>query len=49
MKINKDKRTCFRLESNDYSLLCKLAKNKNTTVSNLIRQQIKQIIENVEV
>ena len=49
MKINKDKRICFRLENNDYEIITKLAKQENKSVSYVIRQQIKQIIENVEV
>ena len=49
MKVNKDKRTCIRLENNDYEIISKLARQENKTVSQILREQIKQIIENKEV
>ena len=46
MKIVKDKRTCIRLESNDYEIISKLARQENKSVSQILREQIKEIIEN---
>ena len=46
MKIVKDKRTCIRLESNDYEILSKLARQENKSVSQILREQVKEIIEN---
>ena len=46
MKANKDKRTCIRLENNDYEIISKLARQENKSVSQILREQIKQIIEN---
>ena len=49
MKVNKDKRTCIRLENNDYKVVSILARQENKSVSQIIREQIKQIIESKEV
>ena len=46
MKIVKDKRTCIRLENNDYEIISKLARQENKSVSQILREQIKEIIEN---
>ena len=48
MKVVKDKRTCIRLENNDYETISKLAKQENKSVSQILREHIKQIIENME-
>lgn len=41
MKTNKEKRISVRVEENDYLMVSKLAREENTTISKLIRQQIK--------
>ena len=41
MKTNKEKRISVRVENNDYIIVSKLAREQNTTISKLIRQQIK--------
>ena len=46
MKVNKDRRTCIRLENNDYEIISKLARQENKSVSQILREQIKEIIEN---
>ena len=46
MKIVKDRRTCIRLENNDYLIISRLARQENKSVSQIIREQIKEIIEN---
>ena len=46
MKIVKDRRTCIRLENNDYEIISKLAREENKSVSQILREQIKEIIEN---
>ena len=46
MKVNKDKRICFRLENNDYKVVSILASQENKSVSQILREQIKEIIEN---
>ena len=48
MKVIKDKRTTIRLEMADYELISKLARMENKTVSQVMREQIKQIIKNME-
>ena len=48
MKVIKDKRTTIRLEMTDYELISKLARMENKTVSQVMREQIKQIIKNME-
>ena len=48
MKVNKDKRICFRLENNDFKVVSKLALQENKSLSQILREQIKQIIENME-
>ena len=45
MKVNKDRRTCIRLENNDYEIISILARQENKSVSQILREQIKQIIE----
>ena len=45
MKIVKDRRTCIRLENNDYEIISKLARQENKSVSQILREQIKEIIE----
>ena len=45
MKTNKEKRISVRVENNDYLMVSKLAREKNTTISKLIRQQIKIMSE----
>ena len=45
MKVNKDRRTCIRLENNDYEIISKLARQENKSVSQILREQIKEIIE----
>ena len=45
MKAIKDKRTCIRLENNDYEIISKLARQENKSVSQILREQIKEIIE----
>ena len=42
----KDKRTCIRLENNDYEIISKLAREENKSVSQILREQIKEIIVN---
>ena len=49
MKVNKDKRICFRLENNDFKVVSILARQENKSVSQILREQIKQIIEHKEV
>ena len=46
MKVNKDKRICFRLENNDYKVVSILASQENKSVSQILREQIKEIIVN---
>ena len=46
MKVNKDRRTCIRLENNDYEIISKLARQENKSVSQILREQIKEIIVN---
>ena len=45
MKVNKDKRICFRLENNDYKVVSILASQENKSLSQILREQIKEIIE----
>ena len=49
MKVSKDKRICFRLENNDYKIVSILARQENKSISQILRETIKQIIENKEV
>ena len=46
MKVIKDRRTCIRLENNDYLLISKIARQENKSLSQILREQIKEIIEN---
>ena len=47
MKVNKDKRICFRLENNDFKVVSKLALQENKSISQILREHIKEIIKNM--
>ena len=42
MKIVKDKRTCIRLENNEYKTISKLARQENKSVSQIFFKKLLQ-------